>query len=336
MIREDYRRALIMLRSLKRGVAGHVRLERRTLFATLQFTVTGTGDAPLQGFALGQANGAWRGAVLGALGTPRHGQAGLTARFDPRNLQGLPLEQYSLLGVAVQMPDGFQPILIGNLNGSVRCSIDCIRAECARLFTGTQDTPPALDASPAQSSPEPDELDSPAQDASPAQPSPEPDELDSPAQDVSPTQPSPEPDELDSPAQDASPAQSSPEPDELDSPAQDVSPAQDAPPDSPVDFSALSWPEALDDLRAFFLREPLDHSLTYSGYSFVRAGLACAGNADYCLVGVRVQEGRIQSVCYAVPAAEGEIEPPAGLEAYRRAGNYWLLCQPVEEFASGD
>ena len=30
MLRNDYRRALIMLRSLRAGIAGYVRLERRT------------------------------------------------------------------------------------------------------------------------------------------------------------------------------------------------------------------------------------------------------------------------------------------------------------------
>ena len=39
--RNDYRRALLMLRSLKTGVSGYVRLERRTLMGTLQFTVNG-------------------------------------------------------------------------------------------------------------------------------------------------------------------------------------------------------------------------------------------------------------------------------------------------------
>lgn len=37
MIRNDYRRALIMLRALEKGYSGHVRLERRTLRGNMQF-----------------------------------------------------------------------------------------------------------------------------------------------------------------------------------------------------------------------------------------------------------------------------------------------------------
>ena len=41
MLKNDYRRALIMLRALAEGVSGYVRLERRTLIGTLQFTING-------------------------------------------------------------------------------------------------------------------------------------------------------------------------------------------------------------------------------------------------------------------------------------------------------
>lgn len=40
MIRNDYRRALIMLRALEKGYSGHVRLERRTLRGNMQFSIT--------------------------------------------------------------------------------------------------------------------------------------------------------------------------------------------------------------------------------------------------------------------------------------------------------
>ena len=67
MLRNDYRRALIMLRPLERGYAGHARLERRTLMATLCFTATAPGAAALRAALVG-----WRGsdhfaAPLGAL-----------------------------------------------------------------------------------------------------------------------------------------------------------------------------------------------------------------------------------------------------------------------------
>ena len=192
MIREDYRRALIMLRSLRPGVSGHVRLERRTLFATLQFTVSGTDGTPLQGFLLGRVNGKWQGAALGAFGAPRYGQAGLTVKFDPRNIQGLTLEQYALIGVAAQTAQGYIPLLFGNLNGSIECTLECVQAECARLFGTTAqdelleaDVPIEADEPPAANSlPEPESTEnSVMSDEQAVQPEEEPaaDELDSPA-----------------------------------------------------------------------------------------------------------------------------------------------------------
>ena len=322
MIREDYRRALIMLRSLRPGVSGHVRLERRTLFATLQFTVSGTDGTPLQGFLLGRVNGKWQGAALGAFGAPRYGQAGLTVKFDPRNIQGLTLEQYALIGVAAQTAQGYIPLLFGNLNGSIECTLECVQAECARLFGTTAqdelleaDVPIEADEPPAANSlPEPESTENSAMsDEQAVQPEEEPaaDELDSPA----PEAPQPE-----TPFSDDSP----PETDELDAPAQksDVH--------SRLALSECAWPEALQELRAFFEAEaPVDEGFTYGDYTFARADLACVAGAEYCLVGVRAQNGRVDSVCYAVPAASGEVEPPAGLESYRREGDYWVYCQDI-------
>lgn len=360
MIREDYRRALIMLRSLRPGVSGHVRLERRTLFATLQFTVSGTDDTPLQGFLLGRVNGKWQGAALGAFGAPRYGQAGLTVKFDPRNIQGLTLEQYALIGVAAQTAQGYIPLLFGNLNGSIECTLECVQAECARLFgTAAQDklpeadTPPETDEPPAANSlPEPESTEnsvvSEEQAAQPGDAPPVADELDAPAPELSQPEAAssddspPEVDELDSPAQEEQtadpfdePAQSGEteaqssgdlpiETDELDSPAGE-SRAR-----TRLTLSECAWPEALQELRAFFeAEEPVDEGFTLDDYTFVRADLACVAGAEHCLVGVRAQDGRVDSVCYAVPAASGEVDPPAGLENYRREGDYWVYCQDI-------
>ena len=68
MLRNDYRRALIMLRSLRAGIAGYVRLERRTLIGTMQFTVTGAReDELLYALLLYQVNGLWYAQRPGAL-----------------------------------------------------------------------------------------------------------------------------------------------------------------------------------------------------------------------------------------------------------------------------
>ena len=47
MLRNDYRRALIMLRAIERDYAGHARLERRTLIGSLCFTASAPGAARL-------------------------------------------------------------------------------------------------------------------------------------------------------------------------------------------------------------------------------------------------------------------------------------------------
>lgn len=345
MIREDYRRALIMLRSLRPGVSGHVRLERRTLFATMQFTVSGTDGTPLQSFLLGRVNGEWQGAALGTFGVPRYGQAGLTAKFDPRSIQGLTLEQYALVGVAAQTAQGYTPLLFGNLNGSVECTLECIRAGCARLF----ETPEADDSSEADIPPAASSLPEPESAAEIAAPEPEAsqpaDELDAPALEAASSDDSlPESDELDAPAQAEEAA------DLFDAPAQSGEGEAQSSGDSPPETDALdatagesrartrlalsecAWPEALQEMRAFFKsEEPIDAGFTYGDYTFVRADLACIAGVEYCLVGARERNGRIDSVCYAVPAPVGEVEPPAGLEAYRREGDYWVYCQDISQ-----
>ena len=50
MIRNDYRRALIMLRALEKGYSGHVRLERRTLRGNMPFSITAPSGGELHAF----------------------------------------------------------------------------------------------------------------------------------------------------------------------------------------------------------------------------------------------------------------------------------------------
>lgn len=120
MVRNDYRRALIMMRSLRAGISGYVRLERRTLIGTMQFTVTGAQEREtLYAMLLYQINGLWYAQVLGQLGPVRYGQSGLVYRFDPRDIEGRTLEDYSLVAVASLSEEGLcDLVLAGFLNGS--------------------------------------------------------------------------------------------------------------------------------------------------------------------------------------------------------------------------
>ena len=144
MLRNDYRRALIMLRSLRAGIAGYVRLERRTLIGTMQFTVTGAReDELLYALLLYQVNGLWYAQPIGQLGPVRYGQSGLVYRFDPRSIEGRALEEYALVAVA-SLEDGVcDLVLAGFLNGSREVDWPQVRQAVCQSFatSGTSDRP---------------------------------------------------------------------------------------------------------------------------------------------------------------------------------------------------
>jgi len=134
--RNEYRRALIMLRSLKTGVSGYVRLERRTLMGTLQFTVNGADSSgDLYAALLYRSGGGYSAIRTGQFSPPRYGQTGLVWKFDPRNIEGRTLEQYDLAAV-IEIRNGVCELLLcGNLNGSVEADWMQVREAACRLFS---------------------------------------------------------------------------------------------------------------------------------------------------------------------------------------------------------
>ena len=134
MIRNDYRRALIMLRALEKGYSGHVRLERRTLRGNMQFSITAPSGGELHAAILARKSGTYAAEDLGALGRDGRGQAGLNATFDPRNILGNDLDECPLVAVALVAPPEVRIVLTGNLNGS--CEIDWmqLRDAITRLY----------------------------------------------------------------------------------------------------------------------------------------------------------------------------------------------------------
>ena len=138
MFRNDYRRALIMMRSLRTGVAGYVRLERRTLMGTMQFTVTGAREnETLYALLLYKVNGLWYAQILDQLGPARYGQSGLVYRFDPRSLAGRTLEDYTLVAVA-SLSDGVCDLaLAGFLNGTQAVDWPQVRQAVCQSFAET-------------------------------------------------------------------------------------------------------------------------------------------------------------------------------------------------------
>ncbi len=152
MNRNDYRRALIMLRSLKGGASGYVRLERRTLSGTLQFTLNSApSGGELYAVLLCRRNGTWHAVKADAFGAPRYGQVGLVWSFDPRNIEGLTLEQYDMTAVAQVNGGTCELLLCGNLNGSVDADCTQIHAAVSRLFTPVRVSNPSQPPADRQS-----------------------------------------------------------------------------------------------------------------------------------------------------------------------------------------
>ncbi len=120
MIRNDYRRALIMLRSLLSGYAGHARIEVRTLAGTLSALASiPQGERSVYAALVGSHKGKYYAAPLGAFRRDMRGQGVMTATFDPRDVGGRPLEAYSLLTLVEVAGDKHDIAMVGNLNGSV-------------------------------------------------------------------------------------------------------------------------------------------------------------------------------------------------------------------------
>ena len=134
--KNEYRRALIMLRSLKSGVSGYIRLECRTLMGTLQFTINGiTESGERYAVLLYRSNGTLGAIKLDQFPAPRYGQTGLVWKFDPRNIESRALEQYPLAAV-IEIRDGICDLLLcGNLNGAFDTDWLQVREAACRLFS---------------------------------------------------------------------------------------------------------------------------------------------------------------------------------------------------------
>ena len=145
MLRNDYRRALIMLRSLEQGYAGHARLERRTLMGTLCFTASAPGASMLRAALVGRRGNDYFAAPLGTMRRDSRGQYGLICSFDPRNIEGKELEEYQM-AVIVAGEGNCRLVLSGNVNGSTAMDWESVRAAACALFannTAGSETPPA-------------------------------------------------------------------------------------------------------------------------------------------------------------------------------------------------
>ena len=311
MLRNDYRRALIMFRSLEQGFSGHARLERRTLMGTLCLTACAPGALALRAALVGRRGNDYFAAPLGTLRRDSRGQHSLIASFDPRNIEGRELEEYQLL-VVVDAGDPCHLVLSGNVCGSVQMDWERVRRAACALFLPGANARAGRSAEgqplPAAESPS----DNAYADAPAAEPSSDNSFADAPAAE---------------PSSDSAYA---------DAPA--VEPSSDAPPAAtPAEERTLDlsrpWPQPFEAVRALFSGGEWMEEPPLAGYAFVRAPLTDNSAAPWVAVGVRAEDGVPVQVVYAFPADEDET-PPAGLEdciRFSGARDWWLRFEPAQD-----
>jgi hypothetical protein len=304
MIRNDYRHALILLRSSVKGMSGHVRLERRTLNGSMRFSVSGAGTSDnLRALLMRKGKNGWTGVQMGALHVDNRGQAGLTWTFDPRNIEGAALEDYPVVAV-VQLKNGqVEPAMSGFVNGSTDLdwaqAMGAVRAMYRR--PDAQRVLPVME--PVGGLPEAEEYRG-AQQQTEVQYA-QPEETQEPTEAQEPT--------------------------EVQEPAEVQEPTAEDSQKPAAFFLALDisipWPVSVEPLRALFQQLPVCTPFPADGYTFVCAPLPGNGKA-HSLVGVRVEDERPTSVCYGIPGTFA-LEPPAGLDGYMWRGSgssgWWVI-----------
>ena len=296
MIRNDYRRALILMRSAVKGMNGHVRLERRTLTGSMRFMVTGAGSSDnLRALLLRKGRDGWAASPMGSLHVDNRGQAGLTYSFDPRNIDGHALEDYPVVAVVRLGKTGAaEPVMNGFVNGTAEVDWTQAMAAARAMYRlpgqGAKETAQEAEQSPS---------DIPLQD------------LDASREPVGGL------------LEAVSPTESVETFEPLPSDAESQPPEAEAQPQPASQMMALDisipWPEAVEPLRALFQQLPPCEPFPADGYTFVCAPLPGNGRAT-SLVGVRVEDERPVSVCYGIPGVFA-AEPPAGLDGYMWRGS---------------
>ena len=307
MNRNEYRRAFIMLRPALQGYGGHARLERRTLTASLYFIVSAPHDAGTLTAALaGQRDGTYYAAGIGQLSRDRRGQLTLAYSFDPRNIDGRPLETYAW--VAVARADGALA-LTGNVEGSRPMDVAALRQAVRALV--------APEPAPAFDLPEPGEPEPQPPEEEPL-PAPEP-AREEPADDIriytgsKPRVPESEPE----PAPE--------EPAEASAPNDDRTAAQRL----ALDITR-PWPDAAEPLRRLFATQRAEDDAPEDGYTYIRASMPRGSGYGDCLVGLRAEDGVPTAIRYALPGRYSP-EPPAGMEDYRWSETgYWVMDMAAE------
>lgn len=365
MMRNDYRRSLILLRSNAPGFSGHVRLERRTLMGSMYFVVQIPGSGvTLRAALVGRNRDGYYACSLGELRQDGRGQATLGYNFDPRCICDRELEQYQLI-VVVRVDGSCEILLTGNLNGYAEVNWERVRAAVCALYA--QEGPPPRPF-PVVPPPRPQEGPPPRpyptepalpEDTDPPGPPPRPYPTEPAVPENRPSEPDQRPDRPPEnsgnrpqpPADGGIPPRSFPtpelQPSQSEIPAEAIlqqeavaagsfaqpqeeapAPAQTAAELLAVDMN-LPWPEEAERLKPMFMQQEAMQDVPRDGFVYVQAPLPDGCGYPYCAAGIRVENGAPAVIRYALPSAWG-MQPPAGLEEAMWLGNNnagWWVTQ---------
>ena len=135
MMKNDYRRSLILLRPNAPGYSGHVRLERRTLIGSMYIVLNAPSDGGSLCAALirRDAQNTYFAVRLGELRRDSRGQATLAYSFDPRNIDGRTLEEYLLIAIVRTGTENCDIVLSGNVNGAQEVDWNSVRGAACKV-----------------------------------------------------------------------------------------------------------------------------------------------------------------------------------------------------------
>ena len=294
MMRNDYRRALILLRSNAAGYSGHVRLERRTLMGSMYFVVQAPEAAEdLQAVLVGRDRRGYYSCALGALRRDDRGQAVLRFSFDPRDICGRELEQYQLIAV---VQGDCEIVLCGNVAGSVEMDWAQVRAVvCARSGAEREDRMEETEEAPQENEERVREV-SPRARTDPGRRE---------RRDEGTDREREEEEEWEEHCTEKDEAQTAATEDT-------AAAAQTALAALEVDVS-LPWPEEIEGLRPLFRSQKVLMNAPDDGFVYISAPMPAGSGYAMCAAGVRAEGGVPVAVSYALPSLYAP-EPPAGLE----------------------
>jgi len=303
MMRNDYRRALILLRSNAQGYSGHVRLERRTLMGSMYFQVQAPAECTILRAALvGSGRDSYYACALGELTRDSRGTGVLAYSFDPRNICGHELEDYQLIVLTCASDADCEIVLYGNVCGHAQLNWERVRTAVCGLYTdGIARSEPESGAVP--------QADVPAASAAVE------------------AQIREEIEELREEIEDARADGEDVVREVREELAEEIPNGQGILSDGERSAAELldldidlPWPGDAEVLRPLFIYSPPLKNPPDDDYVYIASPMPDESGYPYVAVGIRVENGEPVSLRYALPS-RWSAEPPAGLEEYAWVGD---------------